>query len=66
MIVMNLWVTQLFSRKNGGGNMEKKEQDYIESDNESEQGHEDTRWKNFECDSPDSHLGCDPGIDVAG
>ncbi len=46
--------------------MAEKVQDYTEFDSEREKGHEDTRWKNFECDSPDKHLGCDPGIDVAG
>lgn len=39
---------------------------YIESDRERNEGHEDTRHFNFECDSPDEHLGCDLGIDVAG
>lgn len=39
---------------------------YIESDVESEKGHVDTRAHNFECENPDKHLGCDPGIDVAG
>ncbi len=43
-----------------------REHDYVESDRESEKGHEDTRHKNFECAQPDKHLGCDPGIDVAG
>ena len=41
-------------------------QDYFESDSEREEGHVDTRHKNFECDEPDKYLGCDPGIDVAG
>ena len=40
--------------------------DYTEKSNELETGHEDTRYKNFECENPDKHLGCDPGIDVAG
>lgn len=31
-----------------------------------DEGHVDTREKNFECDDKDEHLGCDPGIDVAG
>ncbi|MEX1298121.1 MAG: hypothetical protein AB1Z38_07430 [Desulfotignum sp.] len=43
-----------------------RHQNYIESDREEEEGHVDTRQKNFECDNPDKHLGCDPGIDVAG
>jgi hypothetical protein len=40
-----------------------KDHNYIESDEEREQGHEDTRYKNFECDN---RLGCNLGIDVAG
>lgn len=40
--------------------------DYVETDKEREEGHVDTREKNFECERPDKHLGCDPGIDVAG
>lgn len=44
---------------------ENKVQNYIENDNERENGHTDTRWKNFECEN-ESNLGCDPGIDVAG
>jgi hypothetical protein len=43
-----------------------KRQDYFESDREREEGHVDTRTRNFECDNPDKHLGCDMGIDVAG
>ena len=38
-------------------------QDYFDDNDE---GHVDTRYKNFECDSPDEHLGCDMGIDVQG
>jgi len=41
-----------------------KVESYVESDNED--GHVDTRHKNFECEKPDKNLGCDPGIDVAG
>ena len=41
-------------------------EDYVENDKESNEGHVDTRHKNFECETLDSHLGCDPGIDVAG
>jgi hypothetical protein len=44
-------------------NFTEKEHNYIESDEEREQGHEDTRYKNFECDN---RLGCNLGIDVAG
>ena len=36
---------------------------YIESDEERDVGHEDTCYKNLECDTP---LGCNLGIDVAG
>ncbi len=43
--------------------VEEKVQDYTDDRNE---GHVDTREKNFECDNKDEHLGCDPGIDVAG
>ena len=43
----------------------KKEQNYIESDEEREAGHVDTRHFNFECESFDS-IGCDTGVDVAG
>lgn len=43
----------------------KLEQNYIESDEERDRGHEDTRHKNFECDTVDS-IGCNHGVDVAG
>jgi len=39
---------------------------YIETDQEQEEGHVDTREQNFECEDKDPNLGCDPGIDVAG
>lgn len=39
---------------------------YVESDDEREKGHTDTRDHNFECTDKDPHLGCDPGVDVAG
>jgi hypothetical protein len=42
---------------------ENKVQDYTEETNE---GHTDTREKNFECDNKDPNLGCEMGIDVAG
>jgi len=45
---------------------ENKVEDYVENDTEREDGHVDTRHKNFECEKPDANLGCDPGIDVAG
>ena len=46
--------------------MANNEQSYIETDKEREEGHVDTRQKNFECEKPDKHLGCDMGIDVQG
>jgi hypothetical protein len=46
--------------------MAEKVQDYREYDQEREEGHVDTRSNNFECENKDEHLGCDPGIDVAG
>jgi hypothetical protein len=39
---------------------------YIETDQEREAGHVDTRDANFNCEKPDENLGCDMGIDVAG
>ena len=45
---------------------ENRNESYVESDNERNEGHVDTRNRNFECENPDTHLGCDPGIDVAG
>ena len=39
---------------------------YIENENEREEGHVDTRERNFECENKDPRLGCDMGIDVAG
>jgi hypothetical protein len=39
---------------------------FIETEKEREEGHVDVREKNFECEDKDPHLGCDPGIDVAG
>jgi hypothetical protein len=44
---------------------ENREDNYIESDEERNRGHLDTRSKNFECENK-TNLGCDPGIDVAG
>jgi hypothetical protein len=41
-------------------------QDYFVTDLKREAGHVDTRSRNFECDSPDPHLGCDLRIDVQG
>jgi len=41
------------------------EQNYIESEEERESGHADTRHLNFECETFDS-IGCDTGVDVAG
>nr|WP_319395001.1 hypothetical protein [uncultured Desulfobacter sp.] len=44
----------------------KRIEDYVENDQERNEGHVDTRHHNFECENPDKNLGCDPGIDVAG
>jgi hypothetical protein len=49
-----------------GGDIMAKVQDYIETDQEREEGHADTRNKNHECEKPDPALGCDLGIDVQG
>jgi hypothetical protein len=43
-----------------------KVQNYIETDDEREEGHEDTRKNIQDCEKPDPNLGCDPGIDVPG
>ena len=43
-----------------------KKENYVETENEREEGHVDTREKNFECEEKDPNLGCDMGIDVAG
>ena len=45
---------------------QKRDQSYIENEKERDRGHVDTRKHNFDCEKPDKHLGCDPGIDVAG
>ena len=45
---------------------ENKVQDYIETEEEREEGHQDTRAKNHECENKDPHLGCNMGIGVAG
>ena len=42
-----------------------KEHNYIESEEEREAGHEDTRNKNFECENK-TRFPCNLGIDVAG
>ena len=42
---------------------ENRREDYWKDDNE---GHVDTRERNFECENKDERLGCDMGIDVAG
>lgn len=39
---------------------------YIETNDEKEEGHVNTREQNFECENKDPNLGCDMGIDVAG
>ena len=43
-----------------------KSDNYFESEKDREEGHVDTREKNFECEEKDPNLGCDMGIDVAG
>jgi hypothetical protein len=43
-----------------------KEHNYIESDEEREVGHQDTRELNHKCKNPDLALGCNLGIDVQG
>lgn len=45
--------------------MENNEQSYIETEQEQEEGHVNTRCHEC-CSNPDEHLGCDLGIDVAG
>ena len=40
--------------------------DYFEKDSDREEGHVDTRERNFECENKDPHLGCNLGVDVAG
>jgi len=44
--------------------MAENTQDYFHDDNN--EGHVDTREKNFDCENKDPHLGCDLGIDVQG
>ena len=39
---------------------------YIETDEEREEGHVNPCERNFECENKDPHLGCDMGIDVPG
>ncbi len=46
--------------------MDTRVESHIESDEEREEGHVDTRESNFKCDNPEPSLGCDLGIDVAG
>jgi hypothetical protein len=46
-------------------NFSDKVHDYIESDEERDRGHEDTRYRSFECENKTS-IGCNLGIDVAG
>jgi len=43
-----------------------KDHNYIESDEERETGHRDTRELNHKCKNPDPSLGCNLGIDVQG
>lgn len=46
--------------------MSEKVQNYIETDQEREEGHVDTRRQNHQCENKDPNLGCNLGIDVAG
>lgn len=43
-----------------------KNENYIETEEEINNGHVDVRAENFKCENPDPNLGCDLGIDVAG
>lgn len=55
---------QQLEKEHGGDIMSKhRTEDYWKDDGE---GHVDTRERNFTCENPDKHLGCDLGIDVAG
>jgi hypothetical protein len=54
------------SKKSTEDIMADKVQNYIETDDEREEGHVDTRRQNHECENKDPHLGCNLGIDVAG
>ena len=47
-------------------NFTDKEHNYIETEEERESGHQDTRELNHNCEDPDPHLGCNLGIDVQG
>ncbi len=52
-------------KSKGQAQSHSREESYIESEEERERGHVDTRHHNFECENK-TNLGCDPGIDVAG
>jgi hypothetical protein len=57
-------IQQQTNNTHGGDIMkENRTEDYWTNDGE---GHVDTRERNFKCENPDRHLGCDLGIDVAG
>ena len=56
-------LNQKLNNKEGVIMTENRTQDYWDDGSE---GHVDTRTRNFECDNPDKHLGCDLGIDVQG
>lgn len=49
-----------------GGTIMNDTNNHIETEQEREESHVDTRKKNFERENKDPHLGCDLGIDVAG
>ena len=64
MYVIVKGIKQQPNKHHGGDIMSKnRTEDYWKNDGE---GHVDTRERNFKCENPDKHLGCDPGIDVAG
>ena len=66
--MLNIFQKQRKSTKYMRGekmNFTDREHNYIESEDENDAGHEDTRQSNFECENK-SRLGCNLGIDVAG
>ena len=69
LIYLNRCITytqERIEQKTKGGIIMTDTKDYVESEEEREEGHVDTRKKNFECEDKDPNLGCDMGIDVAG
>lgn len=43
-----------------------KVHNYIETEDDRERGHVDTRSRNHPCENKDEHLGCNLGVDVPG